>query len=85
MKREIKKHICTGCIEEFPDTEIFVVRILDKFEMEFSTFFCEKCVKGKNFPPAIKVEVEKRLKEPKVKKVTEPKVKKVSTPKKSKK
>lgn len=63
-KREKQTHICTGCINEFPETELFLVRILQN-EMEYSTFYCEICVKKKNFPQG-KIEVEKRVKEPKI-------------------
>lgn len=68
MKREIKTHICTGCIGEFGEVELFVVSILDG-DMQYSTYYCEKCVKERNFPHGKKIEVGKRLKEPKAPKV----------------
>ena len=49
--------ICLGCIEEFKNTELTVVSIVDKIGMKFQSVFCEKCVKEENFPQYESIEI----------------------------
>lgn len=68
--------ICLGCINEFKNIELFNVSITTK-KLSFTSIFCEKCVKKKNFPEADSIEVGKKVSEPK-------KTKKKTTTKKKK-
>ena len=52
-KKPVKKRgmsICTGCIEEFKNVDLTVVRLEQTGGMIFSSVFCEKCVKKEQFP-----------------------------------
>ena len=83
MKRKFKNNtkpkakrgvsICSGCIEEFKYTELTKVSILDKLGMQYSTVFCEKCVKEENFPPSENIEIKGKLTETKKTKKNNPK------------
>jgi len=56
-KKPVKKRgisICTGCIEEFKNVDLTVVRLEQSGGMIYSTVFCEKCVKKEQFPHHIK-------------------------------
>ena len=50
MAREIKLTICSGCIEDFPDGDLYTVTrymnrsLPDKTNM-YSTPYCETCIK----------------------------------------
>ena len=56
-KRKRDTSICLGCIKEFNNSELFRVSIDDKIGMKFTSVFCEKCIKDKNFPQNEQIEV----------------------------
>jgi len=50
MAREIRLTVCSGCIEEFPDGDLYTVtrymnRSLPKKTNMYSTPYCETCIK----------------------------------------
>lgn len=79
-KEVIKKRavgICLGCIQEFKYADLAYVKLYNKFDLTFQSFFCEKCIKNENFPEHTGFEIG----EPVAKaRVTKPKTK--VTPKK---
>jgi|TARA_B110000977_G_scaffold180607_1_gene240416 hypothetical protein len=86
MAREIKLTVCSGCIEEFPDGDLYTVtrymnRSLPEKTNMYSTPYCEKCIKNdKDSYVDIKLEPKNVLKERA--KLEKEKQKKKTTPKK---
>jgi hypothetical protein len=69
MAREIRLTVCSGCIEEFPDGDLYTVtrymnRSLPKKTNMYSTPYCETCIKkDKTGYVDIKLEPKNDLKE----------------------
>lgn len=93
MAKEVTKKravgICLGCIQEFKYTELTYVKLYNKSDLTFQSFFCEKCIKKENFPEHSKFEIgepvaKARVTKPKAKVTPKKKVvtKKKITPKK---
>jgi len=65
--------ICLGCIEEFKNTDLVYVKIEDPFDIVYTSIFCEKCVKNKNFPQHKKIKILGPVAKPRKKRVTKKK------------
>ena len=46
-REKIKGHVCSGCIQIFPDKDLFMVTM----PAEYSTPFCEPCIKKEGITP----------------------------------
>ncbi len=49
-KKTIGVTICSGCIKEFKNIELTIVSFEDTFGLKYTSVFCEKCIKDKNYP-----------------------------------
>jgi hypothetical protein len=75
MAKDIKNRgtsLCLGCLDEVKHTELRDVTMFTG-DVKFTSIFCEKCIKKKNFPENDKVEIGNLVTTPK-KKVIKKKV-----------
>lgn len=56
-KRKRDTSICYGCINEFNNSELTNVSIKDRYDIKFTSVFCDKCIKEENFPQNKKYEI----------------------------